>query len=74
MIYAVIDTNVLVSALLSRNPYSATVLVVNAISKTGICPLYNYEIITEYCQYAPTILNLGCRNPMPSRNKESLRA
>ena len=34
MIYAVIDTNVLVSALLSRNPYSATVLVVNAISKT----------------------------------------
>lgn len=48
MIYAVIDTNVLVSALLSLNPYSATVLVVNAISKTGICPLYNYEIITEY--------------------------
>ena len=40
MIYAVIDTNVFVSALLSRHPDSATVQVVNALLKHGICPLY----------------------------------
>lgn len=48
MIYAVIDTNVFVSALLSRHPDSATVQVVNEILKNGICPLYNHEIINEY--------------------------
>ena len=48
MIYAVIDTNVFVSALLSRHPDSATVQVVNTIFKNGICPLYNSEIIAEY--------------------------
>lgn len=48
MIYAVIDTNVFVSALLSRYPDSATVQVVNALLKRGICPLYNQEIIVEY--------------------------
>jgi putative PIN family toxin of toxin-antitoxin system len=48
MIYAVIDTNVLVSALLSRHPDTATVQVISAISEKGICPLYNHEIIAEY--------------------------
>ena len=48
MIYAVIDTNVLVSALLSRYPDAATVQIVEAISENGICPLYNEEIFTEY--------------------------
>ena len=48
MIYAVIDTNVFVSALLSRHSDSATVQVVNALFKKGICPLYNQEIIDEY--------------------------
>jgi putative PIN family toxin of toxin-antitoxin system len=48
MIYAVIDTNVFVSALLSRHPDSATVQVVNALLRHGICPLYNQEIIVEY--------------------------
>lgn len=48
MIYAVIDTNVFVSALLSRHPDSATVQVVSAISANGIRPLYNQEIIDEY--------------------------
>ena len=48
MIYAVIDTNVLVSALLSRYANAATVQVVSAISTDGICPLYNQEIIAEY--------------------------
>ena len=48
MIYAVIDTNVFVSALLSRHSDSATVQVVNAMLENGICPLYNQEIIDEY--------------------------
>lgn len=48
MIYAVIDTNVFVSALLSRFPDSATVQVLSALSKKGICPLYNQEILDEY--------------------------
>jgi len=48
MIYAVIDTNVLVSALLSRRSDAATVQVVSAIYEKGICPLFNDEIIAEY--------------------------
>lgn len=48
MIYAVIDTNVLVSALLSRHPDTATVQVVSAISKSRFRPLYNKEILAEY--------------------------
>lgn len=48
MIYAVIDTNVFVSALLSRNPNSATIKVLSAISEKGIRPLYNKEILLEY--------------------------
>ena len=48
MIYAVIDTNVFVAALLSRHSDSATVQVVNILMESGICPLYNSEIIDEY--------------------------
>lgn len=48
MIYAVIDTNVFVSALLSRHHDAATVQVVESISGKGICPLYNEEIFEEY--------------------------
>ena len=48
MIYAVIDTNVFVAAFMSRHSDSATVQVVNALLKNGICPLYNQEIINEY--------------------------
>ena len=48
MIYAVIDTNVLVSALLSHHSDAATVQVVSAISAKGICPLYNKEVMAEY--------------------------
>lgn len=50
MIYAVIDTNVLVSALLSHHADAATVQVVAAISRNGIRPLYNQEIIGEYIE------------------------
>ena len=38
MIYAVIDTNVFVAALLSRHSDSATVLVINVLLNRGICP------------------------------------
>ena len=48
MIYAVIDTNVFVSALLSHHSDAATVQVVEAISQKGICPLDNEEILAEY--------------------------
>lgn len=48
MIYAVIDTNVIVSALLSHNPGAATVQVFGAIFENKICPLFNEDIISEY--------------------------
>ena len=48
MIHAVIDTNVLVSALLTSKSNTATVQVVEAIMNGQIIPLYNEEIISEY--------------------------
>ena len=48
MIYAVIDTNVLVSALLTHNKQSATIQVMEAMFANKIIPLYNEEIISEY--------------------------
>lgn len=50
MIYAVIDTNVLVSALLTSNMEAATVKVLEALLKEQIIPLYNEEIIGEYTE------------------------
>ena len=47
-IYAVIDTNVIVSALLSRHHDSATVKVLNYLYDRVIVPVYNNEIIEEY--------------------------
>lgn len=46
--FAVIDTNVLVSALLSKKPDAATVLVVNAFWSGRIIPLYHEKILMEY--------------------------
>lgn len=46
--YAVFDTNVLVSSLLTKNPESPTALVVDAIADGRITPLYNEEILEEY--------------------------
>lgn len=48
MFYAVIDTNVLVSALLSKRDDSATVQVLKSIFSSVIVPLYTYEILAEY--------------------------
>ena len=46
--YAVIDTNVLVSALLSHNAESATVQLITRLSKGEIIPIYSTYIIQEY--------------------------
>ena len=50
MIYAVIDTNVVVSALLSKNQESATVKVFKYVLEGDITPLFNEEIIAEYTE------------------------
>ena len=47
-IYAVIDTNVLVSALLSRHHDAATVKILDYLYDRIIVPIYNDEIIEEY--------------------------
>lgn len=47
-LYAVIDTNVLVSALLSRHPDTATVLLVDRMIRGRLIPLFSSEIISEY--------------------------
>ncbi len=46
--YAVIDTNVFISALLSKNGDAATVKVLRAIFDGRIVPLYHNEILAEY--------------------------
>jgi putative PIN family toxin of toxin-antitoxin system len=48
MIYAVIDTNVIVSALITHNSAAATVAVVNHLLNGDITPVYNEEILIEY--------------------------
>ena len=48
MIYAVIDTNVLVSALLSVNEDAATVQVVRKMLSGEIIPVYSSAIVKEY--------------------------
>lgn len=46
--YAVIDTNVLLSALLSKKEDSATVKVLDAVFDGKITPLYHQDILAEY--------------------------
>ena len=46
--YAVIDTNVMVSAMLSSHDDAATVQVVGKLFTGEIIPLYNAEIMAEY--------------------------
>lgn len=48
MIYAVIDTNVLVSALITHNPEAATAKVVRHLLERGFIPMYDEDIIAEY--------------------------
>ena len=46
--YAVIDTNVFLSALISKKEDSATVKVFEAVLQGRITPLYHQEILQEY--------------------------
>lgn len=48
--YAVIDTNVLVSALLSRNSDAATVQIMTKLIEGKIIPAYSSEIMQEYSE------------------------
>ena len=48
MIYAVIDTNVLVSALITHNPEAATAKVVRLLLEREFIPMYDEGIIAEY--------------------------
>ena len=48
MIYAVIDANVLVSALITKNPEAATAKVVRLLLEQEFVPLYDADIIAEY--------------------------
>lgn len=63
MVYAVIDTNVLVSAFLTRNPNSATTRIVAQLAKGKIKPLYNDEIMAEYEE----VLSRACFHISPTR-------
>ena len=47
-LYAVIDTNVLVGALLSKHDDSAVAQVINLVADRVIVPLYSKDIINEY--------------------------
>lgn len=48
--YAVIDTNVVLSALLSKREDSATVKVLDAVFDGIIIPLYHQDILAEYSE------------------------
>lgn len=48
MIYAVIDTNVILSSFITHNHDAATVKVVNHLLNKDIIPLYNEGILAEY--------------------------
>lgn len=48
MIYAVIDTNVLVSALLTSTSSSNPFIVLNAIYNKKVIPIFNEIILSEY--------------------------
>lgn len=48
MIYAVIDTNVLVSALITHNLEAATAKVVRFLFEHRFVPMYDADIIAEY--------------------------
>ena len=50
IIHVVIDTNVLISALISKKKNSATVLLLEKLFDDEIIPVYNHEILKEYME------------------------
>lgn len=49
-VFAVLDTNVLVASLLSKNSTSATVRIMEALKHRAFISVYNNEIIDEYSE------------------------
>ena len=49
--YAVIDTNVIVSAVISKSLESNPAKIIRAIVQDRIVPLFNDEILDEYREY-----------------------
>lgn len=47
-LYAVIDTNVVVSAMFTHNPQSPTKLILDYVLQGKVIPLYSDEILNEY--------------------------
>ena len=50
MIYVVIDTNVIVSALITKNPNTATTRVLELALMGEIVPLYDQDVLDEYLE------------------------
>ena len=48
MIYAVVDTNVLISSLLTSNENSPTIEIIRAIRERKIIPVYSKGLLNEY--------------------------
>ena len=46
--YAVIDTNVLISSLITTNFESPTISIIREITKGNIVPIYSDYLMTEY--------------------------
>ena len=86
MVYAVIDTNVLVSAIFAVHPDSATVIVREKIMDGTIVPLYDAEIFDEIPvkkEVKATVSGLyitkvrglrGGNAPVDAKKKKGLRA
>ena len=47
-VYAVIDTNVLISGFLTKNTSSPTIMILDSLINGVIIPLYNKDILKEY--------------------------
>ena len=47
-IYAVIDTNVIISSILTANPLSPTIGIIESIEEKKLIPLYSNYLLSEY--------------------------
>ena len=70
MIYAVIDTNVLVSALLTKSENAPTAMVLKSVMNGHVTPLLNKEICAEYLD----VLSRSKFHFTPSLVKQQLEA
>ena len=46
--YAVIDTNVILSSILTANPLSPTIGIIEAVEENRLVPLYSDYLLDEY--------------------------